>query len=155
MAQIELRITDAQLQQALADIAAQAGDLTPAMRDIGEYLLRKTRKRFNTQTAPNGAPWEPLAPATIKAKQRRQRTGKPYRTNANPEAILKDTFTLRDSITYLASNRSLAIGTNIAYGVYHQSEQPRTKIPYRPFLGLDDADRSEIIEIIRDHLLQP
>jgi phage virion morphogenesis protein len=155
MAQIELRITDAQLQAALTEVATQAGDLSSAMKDIGEYLLRKTRKRFNTQTAPDGTSWAPLAPSTIKAKQRRQRTGKPYRTNANPESILKDTFTLRDSITYQASNRSLAIGTNIAYGVYPQSDRPRTKIPYRPFLGLDDADRSEIIEIIRDHLLQP
>ncbi len=155
MAQIELRILDARLQEQLAELAQRAGDLSPAMKDIGEYMLRKTRQRFDTQTAPDGTRWAPLAPSTVKAKQRRQRTGKPYRTNASPEAILKDTFTLRDSITYVPGRSSVAIGTNIGYGVYHQSDLPRTKIPKRAFLGLDDADRSEIIAIVQDHLENP
>jgi phage virion morphogenesis protein len=152
MAQIQITITDDQLQAALGGIADRATDLTPALKDLGEHLVRKTRQRFNTSTAPDGTKWQPLAPSTIKAKQRRQSTGKPYRTNARPADILKDTFTLRDSITYQASSASLRLGTNIEYGIYHQSEEPRTRIPRRAFLGLDNADKAEAIDIIRDYL---
>ena len=144
MTQISIRFEDAQLQQRLAQLASRVVDLTPANRDIGEYLLRRTRRRFDTEIAPDGTPWNPLAASTIKAKRRRQETGSPYRTRARPESILKDTFTLRDSITYAISTDRVSIGTNIQYGIFAQET--------RPFLGLDDADRSEIVSIISDYL---
>jgi phage virion morphogenesis protein len=152
LTQIRVTINDTQLQQRLSQLAVRYLDLTPANRDIGEYLLRRTRRRFDTEIAPDGTPWKSLAAATVKAKERRKRTGIPYRTRARPDSILKDTFTLRDSITYLATRDSVAVGTNIVYGIYHQSDEPRTKVPHRPFLGLDDADRSEIVAIITDYL---
>lgn len=144
MTQIQVTINDTQLQQQLSAIASRIDNLTPALRDVGEYMLRRTRKRFDTETAPDGNKWKALKPATIRAKQRRAKTGKPYRTNADPTAILKDTFTLRDSITYQLTNGGVAIGTNISYGIYQQ--------PKRSFLGLDDADRSEILDIFADYI---
>jgi phage virion morphogenesis protein len=147
----QITVVDAELQAALSEFIAQAENLTPALNDLGEYLLRKTRQRFDTSTAPDGTKWAPLAARTIKAKQRRAITGKPYRTKADPSAILKDTFTLRDSITYQVSSNALYVGTNIEYGIYHQSEEPRTRLPRRAFLGLDDEDRAEAVEIFRDH----
>jgi len=144
LTQIRVTINDTQLQQRLSQLAARYLDLTPANRSIGEYLLRRTRRRFDTEIAPDGTPWNPLAESTIKAKRRRQETGSPYRTRARPESILKDTFTLRDSITYQASRDSVAVGTNIQYGIFNQNT--------RPFLGLDEQDRSEILAIISDYL---
>ena len=144
MTQIRVTINDTQLQQRLSQLASRYLDLTPANAQIGEYLLRRTRRRFDTEIAPDGTPWNPLAASTIKAKRRRQETGRPYRTRARPESILKDTFTLRDSITYQASRDKVAVGTNISYGIFNQAN--------RPFLGLDDADRSEIVAIISDYL---
>lgn len=148
----QITIVDAELQAALDQLIDRATDLTPALNDLGEYLVRKTRTRFDNSTAPDGTRWAPLADRTKKAKQRRATTGRPYRTRANPGDILRDTFTLRDSITYQASSSALQVGTNIAYGIYHQSTEPRTKIPRRAFLGLDADDRAEAIAIIRDHL---
>jgi phage virion morphogenesis protein len=144
MVQIQITITDAQLQSGLENLTAKLANLKPAMADIGESALRKVRKRFDNEIAPDGSKWNALSEATIKAKARRKRTGKPYRTNAEPSAILKDTFTLRDSIAYQASNSSVAIGTNIFYGTFNQNT--------RPFLGVDDDDMVEIVDIIRDYL---
>lgn len=144
MTQIQIVINDSQLQGGLSELTAKLANLKPAMVDIGEMQLRSVRKRFDREVSPDGTPWKTLAESTIKAKARRKRTGLPYRTNAEPTAILKDTFTLRDSITYRASNSSVAIGTNISYGVFNQSN--------RPFLGLDDADTIEIVEIIKEYL---
>ncbi len=144
MTQIQIVINDTQLQGGISEFTAKLANLKPAMVDIGEYSLRKVRRRFDTESAPDGSKWNALSDATIKAKARRKRTGKPYRTNAEPSAILKDTFTLRDSITYQASNNSVAIGTNIFYGTFNQNS--------RPFLGVDDEDIIEIVEIIKDYL---
>jgi phage gpG-like protein len=144
MTQIQIVIDDTQLQGGLSELTAKLANLKPVMSDIGEMSLRKVRKRFDNEVAPGGSKWNQLSEATIKAKTRRKRTGRPYRTNAEPTAILKDTFTLRDSITYQPTNSSVAIGTNIFYGTFNQST--------RPFLGIDDEDAIEIVEIIRDYL---
>jgi phage gpG-like protein len=142
--QIQIVINDAQLQGGISEFTAKLANLKPAFADIGEYSLRKVRKRFDTETAPDGNKWKSLAAATVRAKKRRKQRGVPYRTNAEPSAILKDTFTLRDSITYQASNQSVAIGTNIFHGGFNQNT--------RPFLGVDNEDVIEIVEIIRDYL---
>jgi phage gpG-like protein len=144
MTQIQIVINESQLQGGLSELTAKLTNLKPAFADIGESALRKVRKRFDTETAPDGTAWKTLAESTIKAKAHRKRTGKPYRTNAEPSAILKDTFTLRDSITYRPTNQSVAIGTNIFYGGFNQNT--------RPFLGVDNEDVIEIVEIIRDYL---
>ena len=60
--------------------------------------------------------------------------------------ILFRTGRLKDSITdprsALSVNRiesdkkTLTLGTEVPYGIYHQSKKDRIKIPYRPFLFL-------------------
>lgn len=39
-----------------------------------------------------------------------------------------------DAINQIINKRTLIIGTTVPYGVYHQSDKPRTKIPLRKFL---------------------
>jgi phage gpG-like protein len=144
MAQINIRFQFAEALAALKGISDRATDFSPALADIGESLLLSTRERFDNEVDPEGIDWRPLLPKTIKAKQRRIDTGKPYRTKAAAAAILKDTFTLRDSITYLVQPTVLKVGTNIEYGIYNQAS--------RPFLGLDDEDRLTISETLSEYL---
>jgi phage virion morphogenesis protein len=159
MTQITIDITDSQIQSVLTEAANQLTDLTPIMASIGEYMVGRTRERFDNSTAPDGQKWKnPLAQATIDAKRRRQsggttRTGRSRaRTNANPEDILKDTFLLRDTITYQPTSSSVAIGTPQKYGVHHQYGAPRRNIAARPFLGVNDEDLREIEAIVVDAL---
>jgi phage gpG-like protein len=144
MAQISLRFQFAEALAAIRGIADRTTDFSPALADVGESLLLSTRYRFDNETSPEGIDWKPLLPKTIKAKQRRIDTGKPYRTKAQANWILKDTFTLRDSITYLVQPTVLKVGTNIEYGIYNQAS--------RPFLGLDDGDRLTISETLSEYL---
>jgi phage virion morphogenesis protein len=158
MTQIQIDVTDGQIQAALTQTASQLTDLTPIMASIGEYMVGRTRERFDTSTAPNGQKWAPLAQATIDAKRRRQkggasRTGRSIaRTNANPEDILKDTFLLRDTIAYQPTASSVAIGTPQKYGIHHQYGAPRRNIPARPFLGVNQEDLREVEAIVVDAL---
>jgi phage virion morphogenesis protein len=141
----------------LSALTAKAANLRPAMQSIGEYMLRQTRGRFDSSTAPGGSPWAPLAASTIAAKtksrDRKQKRGAKRlykRTRANPGDILKDTFLLRDTITYQVEGDQVAIGTPQRYGVFHQLGTKRMRA--RVFLGVSVADRVEIQAIIRDYL---
>jgi phage gpG-like protein len=39
-----------------------------------------------------------------------------------------------DAINYIVNKNTLVLGTSVPYAIYHQSQEPRTKMPYRPFL---------------------
>lgn len=88
--------------------------------------------------------------------------------------ILKATGVLAASITNREDDNSinriegdkktLTLGTSVPYGIYHQSDSPRTKIPYRPFLfvGVEQIAPNDIkqkrvenwIKIIDSYLTQ-
>ena len=112
------------------------------------------RESANDQFAEGGDPdhWKPLAPSTIRQKAsqgypRRNRHGQiplfaVQRGRFSPENILIRTGSLRDSLTNAqnpfhfcrADNNTLWFGTTLSYWVYHQSTQPRKKLPRRPIV---------------------
>ena len=53
-------------------------------------------------------------------------TGRLAESITNPESL--------DAINYIVNRNTLVLGTHVPYGIYHQSQKERTKIPYRPFL---------------------
>lgn len=68
--------------------------------------------------------------------------------------ILQDNGLLRMSIENQADDLSATVGTALFYGVYHESDEPRTSnLPRRAFLGGDDPqEQSEIMDDVRDFL---
>lgn len=128
-------------------------DLTPAMKSIGEYMLLTTRGRFDDEVDPDGRRWQLLSEKTIESKQRRKtKPGKRARVRAGATDILKESFLLRDTIAYEADSTSVRVGTPQEYGIFHQSDEPRSKIPQRKFLGVNAEDLAEIDEIVTDYL---
>jgi phage virion morphogenesis protein len=143
---------------------------------LGEYLLRSTRRRFETQTDPQGSPWQPLSPRTLR--------GKKY----NRDKILTLRGYLRRGIRYqVQDGRAVLVGTNLRYAAAKQfgnsfvvnahsrvqryrsvagrllfagkrhkrviekrvtTDSYMVNEPARPFLGVSDADRAEILRII-------
>lgn len=158
MTQINISLNSSATQSAIAELTAKLGDLTPVMSAVGEYFLIETRNRFDREVDPSGKSWAKLAQATVRDKTRRQKSGQTRsggsraRVNAQPNAILKSTFLLRDTISYKPSTFSVAVGTNQKYGVHHQFGAPRANVPARPFLGYNSEDLKEIEEIVNDAL---
>lgn len=143
MPSIKIDIDDRALLRGLARLRAQMGNLTPVFADIGEYLIRETDNRFRDQKAPDGSPWQDLKPATWKRKKNRK--------------ILTERTRLRGSLAYQAGPDRVEVGTNVVYGAIHQfggkaGRGGSAEIPTRPFLGINDADRREIGEIVQDYL---
>jgi len=154
MAGVSITVDDAEGRDRLNTLLSAAGDLQPVFRSIGEYLMQSTRQRFRDMRAPDGTPWAPLSPLYVKRKKK------------NKDLILVLDGYLRDSIHYEVEPDELRLGTNRVYAAAQQFGMPKgyagkTKtgkpipwgdIPARPFLGLSDDDRTEVLAIVERFL---
>lgn len=169
---IEIVVDDKEIREALSRLAKATGNLRPALKNIGEYMQHSIWERFDAQKDPSGKPWTKLKPSTLLRKKGRGKI------------LVGPQSRLRDSIAYEASSDQVEVGTNVKYAAIHQFggktrphkinarpgkalfwpgashpvasvNHPGSTIPARPFLGVSDEDRSEILDIIRDHTLGP
>lgn len=167
-AKIAVDFDDTAAQARLRGLQDAMVDTTPLMAQISEYLWRSTGNRFKTQTDPNGKAWKTLHPRYKESKPEGQR-----------DRILTLNGYLRSKIVKDYDANSATVGSDRAYAAIHQFggrtrphvieprykkalafggkvrksvQHPGSNIPARPFLGLSDADRSEIVEITLDFL---
>lgn len=122
--------------RALVGLQLRMQDLRPVLREIGASLLTSTQRRFEDEQGPDGSPWP---------------------TNQRGGAILRDSGRLYQSLTYAADHHQVEVGTNVVYARIHQlggqaGRGRAVTIKPRPFLGLDDADRTEMLEIVNDYI---
>lgn len=144
--------------ETLARAAASMEEPRELFLAIGDGLVDSTRARFEKEQDPDGNPW----PQSLRARVEGGKT-------------LRDTQTLYRSITREAGDNSVSIGTNLIYGAIHQfggvikaktakglrfrrfgagadTIVHSVTIPRRAYLGLDEADRQEIIALADDFL---
>jgi phage gpG-like protein len=91
-----------EVEQRLARLADQLGDLTPLMDILGMEIEVDIEENFEGEHSPAGIPWP-------KSGRARETGGK----------TLTDTRRLRGSMTHNASARSVEIGTNVVYARRH------------------------------------
>jgi phage virion morphogenesis protein len=143
---IDIQYNDDDGLAALRKLQKAAGNLSPALKEIGEDLQESTKQRFVSLSGPDGQAWPENSPVTLERKR-----------GLRP---LTDEGTLMDTINYqLLDNSTLAIGSPLEYAAMQQfggskSEFPHLwgDIPERPFLGISDDDRSNILDIVQSHL---
>lgn len=151
---IEPLPTNAEVLRRLRALQAAGADMRPAMGEIAETLLAHVEQRFDEERGPDGSPWRPLKPATVKERTRKGYTG--------PK--LQRTRRLLDSVQRRYDDESALVGTNLVYAATHQfgdehgvtvlgaTVRRRRGIPARPFLGFGPGDREELLAIIRRRL---
>ena len=137
---IEITLEDADIRALLQQLQAKLGDLTPVFRDLGEALKISHRARFSQGIGPDGAPWPDLSPGYRLAK-----------TKNKDKKLVLDGW-LRE-LNYQVSGTELRLGTDRLYGATHQFGDPARHIPARPFLGLDEAERAHLIDVLTDWLM--
>ena len=111
-------------------IAQRAGDLSPALEQIGAMLVESVRRNFDEGGRPEK--WEPLK-------------GK----NAARTPLVK-TGGLRDSIRAALENGAIELQSPLPYASFQQ-EGTRT-IPARPFLVVQEEDYEKAGRIIAGYL---
>lgn len=137
---LKINFETSDLRSALEKLQRRAENLRPALHEIGEYLLEATEDRFTEQVDPAGRPWAPLSPGYKKRKRRQQ------------DLILVLDGYLKGTLAKRVRAARLEIGSNRVYAATHQLGDERRNIPARPFLGLAEADKAEILAILADHL---
>ena len=161
MAGATITIDDDQIEDALARLLAAAGDVTPALKNIGEYGGRSSRQRFRDEKDPDGKPWAALNPLYAKTKKG---TG-----------ILRgETRSLSQIVWQLAGDDGVEWGSNEIYARIHNEggtivpknaaalvfsmggqtfKVKSVRMPKRQFLGVNEADLQEILAIVQDHFV--
>lgn len=138
---VSIDINDRTVLQMLDRLRTAGVRFRPVMLEIGEELQERWRERFLTQAGPDGQPWAPLNPDYAAWK----------RATTGSDLILVLYGFMRDLLSYRASEREVLIGSNQEYAATHQFGAPERGIPARPFLGLSEDDKVEILDIMRDH----
>ena len=135
---VSLEIRGSARDAALARVAAVLGDPSAAMDQVGRYLVASTLRRFESERAPDGKPWLKSA-----------------RALAEGGRTLTDTGRLRGSIAHALTDggRAVEVGSNVLYAAIHQfggraGRGRRVTLPVRPYLGIDERDRANILRIV-------
>ncbi len=166
---LEFTLNDDPVMQGLARLEAGVEDAQPLLRQIGAYGVRSTQERFLSETAPDGARWAPLNPAYAELK------GGGYN-------ILFKSGALMNSMNSRAGLNEVSWGSPMIYAAVHQfgaTIKPKNApalefllgnigsrglvpvflvrvksvtIPARPYLGINAADREEIVALTGDYI---
>lgn len=159
MLRVELKSDEA--FAALDRLAGALDDMGRAMAEIGEQLVETTEARFDEGKAPDGAAWAPKSQTTIDAYVRRGKT-----VDRRPLWGPGEGIRLAKSFHYASGPSFVEIGTNAiqsavmnfgakkgAFGATKRGAPiPWGDIPARPFLGLSDLDRENIVETVEEWL---
>lgn len=167
-----IRIDDRQVEiqlERLRDAVQGRGSLA-AMQAVGRYGKTSTQFRFRDQKGPDGKRWIPSEPALKRGGQTLRRTNRLFRSltwRATPGEASWGTNVVyarvhqygiativkvrqhkrREYITRPDGSRSLIMVEVPAH------ERPML-MHRRPYLGFSLYDRSEIWEILREHILE-
>ncbi|NDZ93344.1 hypothetical protein G3I13_02030 [Streptomyces sp. SID6673] len=148
MAATEVQINisgDKEVAQVLREVGLSVKDLKPAMQDVGKYLKQFfANDVFVSRGSVIGHAWPRLS-TEYAAKKAQTYGGRP---------ILVRTGTMQRSFTYKSAPLQVEITNTAKHFVYHQSDAPRTVLPYRPMMKVEagDARFEQITNIINARL---
>lgn len=159
IAMFEIQFNAGRSRQAIREAIEQLSDPTPMFRDIGEYMVDATRKRFVKGVAPDGTAWAAKSNTTL---ERYKQLG--YGTLNRP--LIGPGRRLSREIQQFVSNGGVVIGSSLIYaavmqngaakGAFGTDKQGRSipwgRIPARVWLGISRDDEAAIVDIADEHI---
>lgn len=150
-------LLDGEVIGALRRLLAMGQHPQPALAEIAALGEQSTRLRFRTQRGPDGLAWKPSLRVLLQGGRTLTRDGH-----------------LGDSLSSGASDDYAEWGVNRIYAAIHQfgggitakaggklkfplpgggwAVVKSVRMPARPYLGVDDDDRADILDVIERHL---
>lgn len=95
-------------------------------KGVGEEIEESTDRNFETESDPNGIPWQKLLPNTVWQKRRRGSGG----------GILSDQGHLKGSINARPTSKQLTIGSPVEHAAIHQLGGMIKKLARKSVLSL-------------------
>lgn len=143
---ITIEINDDLITNALAGALGVLDDMSDIMTKVAQTLRDQTEVRFAEQKSPKGVPWAPRSPATIANYERRKLTF---------GGILNLSGQLSGNLVSTSGADFAEVGTPEPYAAMMQFGGTKAafphlwgNIPARPFMGLSDENRSDILDTI-------
>ena len=150
MTTFTIEVKDRAVQELLAKLASRAGGLSPVLAAIGNDITERTKRRFETSSGPDGAPWAPNSAATLgmlsarlggqksKVKKDGSLNAGGQRALANKKPLIDSGF-LRQQIVPSVSGDTLSVTATPKYAAIQQfggqaGRGRKVTIPARPFL---------------------
>lgn len=172
MSSFTVTVKDDEVKQALAAIEQRLGNMQPALQGIGERIMERSKRRFDTSTAPDGTPWQPLSNVTLGiienrlGKSYRKKDGSLNKKGATAMAARKplvDSGDLSRQFVVASDQNSVTVSNTMVYAAIHQfggmaGRNRKVKIPARPFLpvnaagDLEPTERAQVLQAIADYL---
>jgi len=156
---ITIELNEDEVAAVLDRLSKALIDMTPVMEEIGDLLVNSTKERFKESVAPDGTKWAQKSQTTIAAYRRRG-----DRIDFRP--LFGPTGRLSSEISRTATDHSVEIGSNLIYAAVMQfgaakgafgttrkgGAIPWGRIPERPFLGISEQDRTNIVATVDEWL---
>lgn len=153
----EARIDDAQVLGAIHRLLALGRNATPVMRDIGALGENSTRLRFRTETGPDGKRWKPSLRARIHGGRTLTKDGHlsgSISSNAGSDFAEWGVNRIYAALMHFGgivrAKVAGALRFRLANGAF--ATVKKVTIPARPFLGIDDNDRNDILDLVQARL---
>jgi len=142
-----------ELRRGIAGVDDSVSDLSAAWEGLKEDFYSVQRGIFEAEGAFDGREkWQGLTPAYLKLKKKLKANG-----SITSLKILQASERLKNSLSGNTSDSVLimkkmefAIGTNLEYAIYHQSNKPRKKLPRRAFLTFTKSMRNRWMLIMKN-----
>ncbi len=143
---IEIRIDNKAVEEALLKVASKCEDLRPLMKNIAGIMADAVEENFEQEGQPDK--WQELAESTIKKRKKAKHW---------PGKILQVEGQLTTSVTTQYDNESAVIGSNLAYAAIHQlggqaGKGKKVSIPARPYLKIENIENQKILNDIKNYL---
>ena len=141
----------------LEQVLKRVSDLSEPMASIAAVLESASEQAFSDEADPaTGENWTALSDLTLALRPQRQ-----------GGMILQDSTSLASSVTTEAGADFAQIGTNVPYattmffganqGAFGKNSRghplPWGDIPARPYLGVGDEDKADILDILEAEIL--
>jgi len=146
---VQVQWDDAEIIRALQNLQNlqnSVGNISTPLKEIGEDLVKSTKKRFETSTGPDGARWSSNTASTLSHKD-------------GDKPLVGETHRLQREISWDVSGDELSVGSAVEYAAIQQFGGTKTDfpnlwgdIPARPYLGISSQDERTILETIRNYL---
>lgn len=132
-----------QLSRKLLGLSMKSQDLSGPFKEAADKLVRVfSRDVFTSKGAVIGEKWERLSPRTVASKARRGQSADP----------LVATGRMKRSFKSLVSTNQAVIYNEAEYFKYHQSKEPRKRLPRRVMMKLHDPQKEMVVRIFQQHL---
>lgn len=155
---IEIELKEQQIAEAFAMLERNLTDMSELMNEVGDTLRISTKDRMAAGISPDGQPFAPRSPTTLAIYQHRQQKFGPHPLwmNGHMRSQIDHSYGPDHAEIGSVAIQAALLQFGAPKGAFGKGKTGRSNpwgnIPARPFLGVSQQDRSNLLEIMAEWL---